>query len=55
MRTKSLVFRSKSTGFEEEKMEKAPVPDPCTVWQTSTAMKEQVQSLADRGLVRPKS
>jgi hypothetical protein len=36
MRTKSLVhFRSKSTVFEEEKMEKAPVPDPCTIGKTS--------------------
>jgi hypothetical protein len=31
MRTKSLVlYRSKCTGFEEGKMEKAPVPDPRT-------------------------
>jgi hypothetical protein len=56
MRTKSLLlFRSKSTGFEEEKMEKAPVPDPRTVWETSTVTEEQIQSLADRGLLRPKS
>jgi hypothetical protein len=56
MRTKSLVlFRSKSTGFEEEKMEKAPIPDPRTAWETSTATEEQIQSLADRGLLRPKS
>jgi hypothetical protein len=56
MRTKSLVlFRSKSTGFEEEKMEKAPVPDPRTVWETSTVTEEQIQSLANRGLLRPKS
>jgi hypothetical protein len=56
MRTKSLVlFRSTSTGFEEEKMEKAPVPDPRTIWETSTVIEEQIQSLVDRGLLRPKS
>jgi hypothetical protein len=32
MRTKTLVvFRSKSNGFEEGKMEKAPVSDPHTI------------------------
>jgi hypothetical protein len=41
--------------FEESKMEKAPVPDPRTVWEASTVMEEQIQSLADRGLLRPKS
>jgi hypothetical protein len=41
MRTKSLVtFRTKCTGFEEGKMEKAPVPDPCTVWEASTVTEE---------------
>jgi hypothetical protein len=41
MRTKTLVlFRSKSTGFEEGKMEKAPVLDPRTIWETSTTMGE---------------
>jgi hypothetical protein len=41
MQTKSLVlFRSKSTSFEEEKMEKAPVPDPRTVWETTTVTEE---------------
>jgi hypothetical protein len=55
MRTKSLVlFRSKSTGFEGENMEKAPVPDPRTVWETSTVTEEQILSLADRELLRPK-
>jgi hypothetical protein len=55
MRTKSLVlFRSKCTGFEEDKMENAPVSDPHTVWEASTVTKEQIQSLADRGLLRPK-
>jgi hypothetical protein len=49
------VFRSKSTGFEEEKMEKAPVVDPRTVWEASTVTEKQIQSLADRGLLRPKS
>jgi hypothetical protein len=55
MRTKSLVtFRSRCTGFEEGKMEKAPIPDPSTVWETSTVTEEQIQSLANRGLLRPK-
>jgi hypothetical protein len=55
MRTKSPVtFRSKCTGFKESKMEKAVVPDPSTVWETSTVTKEQIQSLANRGLLRPK-
>jgi hypothetical protein len=41
MRTKSLVtFRSKYTDFEEGKMEKAPIPDPSTVWKTSTVTEE---------------
>jgi hypothetical protein len=56
MRTKSLVlYRSKCTGFEEGKMEKALVPDPRTIWEASTVTEEQIQSLADRGLLRPKS
>jgi hypothetical protein len=56
MRTKSLVtFRSKCTSFEEGKMEKAPIPDPCTVCEASIVTKEQIQSLVDRGLLRPKS
>jgi hypothetical protein len=56
MRTKSLVsFRSKGTSFEEGKMEKVPIPDPSTFWETSTMTEEQIQSLADRGLLRPKA
>jgi hypothetical protein len=56
MRTKSLVtFRSKCVGFEEGKMEKAAIPDPSTVWETSTVTEEQIQSMADRGLLRPKA
>jgi hypothetical protein len=56
MQTKSLVpFRFKSTSFEEEKMEKAPVPDTRTVWEKSTVTEEQIQSLADHELLRPKS
>jgi hypothetical protein len=43
MQTKSLVlFRSKSTGFQEEKVEKAPVPDPRTAWEASTVTEEQI-------------
>jgi hypothetical protein len=54
MRAKSLVtFRSKCTGFKEGKMEKVVVPDPSTVWETCTVSEEQIQSLADRGLLRP--
>jgi hypothetical protein len=55
MRTKSLVtFRSNCTGFEEGKMENLAITDPSTVWETSTVTEEQIQSLADRGLLRPK-
>jgi hypothetical protein len=53
---KSLVtFRSKSIGFEEAKMEKLAIPDPSTVRETSTVTEEQIQSLVDRGLLRPMS
>jgi hypothetical protein len=56
MRTKSLVtFRSKCINNEEGKMEKASIPDPITIWETSTVTEEQIQSLADRGLLRPKA
>jgi hypothetical protein len=56
MRTKSLVtFRTKCIDFEEGKMEKAHIPDPSTAWEASTVMEEQIQSLADRGLLRPNS
>jgi hypothetical protein len=56
MQTKSLVsFRSKCISFEEGKIEKAPIPDPSTVWETSTVTEEQIQSLTDRGLLRPKA
>jgi hypothetical protein len=50
-----VTFRSKSVGFEEGKMEKPAIPDPSTVWETSTVTEEQIQSLVDRGLLRPKS
>jgi hypothetical protein len=36
-------------------MEKAPNPDPRTVWEASTVAEKQIQSLADCGLLRPKS
>jgi hypothetical protein len=56
MRVKSLVtFRSKSVGFEEGKMEKPAIPDPCIVWETSAVTEEKIQSLVNRGLLRPKS
>jgi hypothetical protein len=56
MRTKSLVtVRSKCTRFEEGKMEKPVIPDPSTVWETSIVTEEQIQSLVDRGLLRPKA
>jgi hypothetical protein len=55
MRTKTLVvFRSKSIGFEEEKMESMPIPPLHTVWEPSVVMEEQIQALATRGLLRPK-
>jgi hypothetical protein len=54
MRTKTfVVFRSKSIGFEEEKMELAPIPPPHTVWEPSVVTEEQIQALATRGLLRP--
>jgi hypothetical protein len=34
------VFISKSISFEEEKMEKAPIPEPHTVWELSTVTEE---------------
>jgi hypothetical protein len=56
MRTKLLVtFRSNCVGFEEGKTEKAAIPDPSTVWETSTMTEEQIQSLVNRGLLRPKA
>jgi hypothetical protein len=56
MRTKSFVtFRSKCVGYEEGKMEKAAIPDPSTIWETSTVTEEQIQSLVDRGLLRLKA
>jgi hypothetical protein len=56
MQTKSLVtFRTKCTGSKEGKMEKAPILDPRNVWEAPTVTEEQMQSLADRGLLRPKS
>jgi hypothetical protein len=56
MQTKSLVtFRSKCVRYEEGKMEKAAIPDPSTAWETSTVTEEQIQSLADHGLLRPKA
>jgi hypothetical protein len=56
MRTKSLVtFRPKCVSYEEGKMEKAAILDSSIVWETSTVTKEQIQSLADRGLLRPKA
>jgi hypothetical protein len=56
MRTKSLVtFRSKCIGFEEGKMVKLAILDPSTIWETSMVTEEQIQSLVDRGLLRPKA
>jgi hypothetical protein len=43
MQTKSLVtFITKCSSFEESKMEKAPIPDPSTVWETSTVTEEHI-------------
>jgi hypothetical protein len=55
MRVSLVTFRSKSIGFEEAKMKKPAIPDPSTIWETSTVTEEQIQSLIDRGLLRPKS
>jgi hypothetical protein len=35
-------------------MEKEAIPDPSTVWETSTVTEEHIKSLVDRGLLRPK-
>jgi hypothetical protein len=50
-----VTFRSKCVGYEEGKMEKAVIPDLSTTWETSTVTEEQIQSLADRELLRPKA
>jgi hypothetical protein len=56
MRTKIVVvFRSKSTNFEEGKMEKALVSDLRIVWEPSAVTEEQIQALAYCGLLRPKT
>jgi hypothetical protein len=56
MRTKSLVtFRSKCVGYKEGKMEKPAILEPSTVWETSTVTEEQIHSLVDHGLLRPKT
>jgi hypothetical protein len=43
------------TGFAQGKMQKEPIQDPRTVWETSIATEEQIQSLANCGLLRPKA
>jgi hypothetical protein len=35
-----VTFRSKCVGFEEGNMEKAVIPVPSTVWETSTVTEE---------------
>jgi hypothetical protein len=43
MRTKTLVvFRSRSIGLEEEKMEPVQIPVPHTVWEPSVVTEEQI-------------
>jgi hypothetical protein len=37
-----MTFRSKCIGFEESKMEMAPIVDPSTIWETSTVIEEQI-------------
>jgi hypothetical protein len=32
-----------------------PIPDPRTVWVSSTMTEAKIQSLVDRGLLRPKA
>jgi hypothetical protein len=36
-------------------MEKLAILDPSTVWEMSTVTEEQIQSLVNRGMLRPKS
>jgi hypothetical protein len=56
MRTKNLVvFRSKSIGIEEEKMEPVQIPASQTIWESSVVTEEQILVLATRGLLRPKT
>jgi hypothetical protein len=55
MRTKILVvFRSKSVGVQDEKMNLVYVLMPETVWESSVVTEEQIQALATHGLLRPK-
>jgi hypothetical protein len=35
-----VTFRSKCVGYEEGKMEKAVIPNPSTVWETSKVTEE---------------
>jgi hypothetical protein len=35
--------------------EALPIPDPQTVWELSTMTEAKIQSLVDRGLLRPKA
>jgi hypothetical protein len=35
-------------------MDKPAIPDPSTVWETSTVTEEQIQTLVDHDLLRPK-
>jgi hypothetical protein len=49
------VFRSKSIRLEEEKMETVLIPPPQTVWEPYLVTEEQIQALATRVLLRPKT
>jgi hypothetical protein len=48
-----VVFRSKSIGLKEDKMESAQISPLHTVWEPSVVTEEQFQSLATRRLLRP--
>jgi hypothetical protein len=56
MRIKTLVFfRSRSNPKRGMAAAALPILDPRTVWVPSTMTEAKIQSLVDRGLLRPKA
>lgn len=55
MQTKTLAtIRSHSQGIETKEMVAENALDPSTYWMKLVMMKERIQALVDRGLLRPK-
>jgi hypothetical protein len=48
-----VVFRSKSIGFEEAKMEPVPILPPQTIGEPSVVTEEQIKALVNRRMLRP--